>query len=272
MNASVFGGTGFIGSEFLKQNPDAHLIPRGVLSPKTRDVLYLISTTHNYHVFDDLHIDIDTNLKYLMNVLDVCRHHNVTFNFVSSWFVYGECELPAKETSPCNPRGFYSITKKCAEDLLISFCKTFKINYRILRLGNIYGPGDMNVSKKKNALQYLVNQIRDHQDIELYHGGDFVRDYLHVADTCRAISLVMENGEVNQIYNIGSGEAYKFFDLVSYARRICNSTSGFKSIPPTDFHSIVQVKDMVLDTSKLKALGFKPQFSIEDGIKQLCHL
>lgn len=272
MTISVYGGTGFIGSEFMRQNSGAHLIPRGVITPKSKDVLYLISTTHNYNVFDNLHVDIDTNLKYLMNVLDVCRHYNVTFNFVSSWFVYGECELPATEALPCSPRGFYSITKKCAEDLLVSFCKTFKVNYRILRLGNVYGPGDMNVSKKKNALQYLVNQIRDHQDIELYHGGDFVRDYLHVSDTCRAISLVMEKGGLNEIYNIGSGQPYKFIDLVTHARKICHSSSGFKAITPPEFHDIVQVKDMVLDTTKLKSLGFEPKIKIEDGIKSLCHL
>ena len=110
---SVFGGTGFIGSRFLELFPQESVaIPRESRTPKSTELLYLISTTDNYNVFDNPQIDIDTNLKILVDTLRNCRDRKVRFNFVSSWFVYGECDLPAHEESYCRPKGFYSITKK----------------------------------------------------------------------------------------------------------------------------------------------------------------
>ena len=76
------------------------------------------------------------------------RIKDFVFNFISSWFVYGDTKLPAKESYQCKPKGFYSITKSTAEQLLISFCNTFKKKYRILRICNVYGLNDKNVSKK----------------------------------------------------------------------------------------------------------------------------
>ena len=100
------------------------------------------------------------------------------FNFVSSWFVYGNAfpndpNGEFREANPCYPSGFYSITKKCAEDLIISFCNTHGLKYRILRLCNILGPGDKGVSKQKNALQYLMGERVKGKPIELYGRRDF---------------------------------------------------------------------------------------------------
>lgn len=264
---SVFGGTGFIGSRFCElYKDDIYIEPRESNVPKYDDVLYLISTTDNYNVLTDVHIDINTNLNKLMDVLPNVKG---TFSYVSSWFVYGECHLPAQEEYPCNPKGFYSITKKCAEDLLISFCRTFKINYRIFRLSNIYGPGDKGVSKKKNALQYLVNEIKANRDINLYYGGNFIRDYMHVDDACRAIRLCMEKAKLNDVINIGSGYPFRFKQLIDSVIYKTGYSGKVLAIEPTEFHKTVQVKDFYLDTRKLKGLGFKPQINIEEGLSQL---
>ena len=152
MKINVYGASGFVGSNFCNlYKEDVIEQPREINAPKADNVLYLISTTDNYNVFTDLHKDVNVNLTKLMSVLTECKDKDVTFNFVSSWFVYGKVELPAKENSLCNPTGFYSITKKCAEDLIISYCKTFNKKYRILRLCNVYGSNDKGTSKKKNA-------------------------------------------------------------------------------------------------------------------------
>ena len=180
--------------------------------------------------------------------------------------------MPAKETSLCNPRGFYSITKKCAEDLVISYCKTFNLPYRILRLCNVYGPTDKGVSKQKNALQYLIKEIKNNNDINLYYDGDFIRDYMHVDDICRAIYLCLEKSDHNQIINIGSGVAQNFKEIIDFAIAESNSSSKTSSIEAADFHKLVQVKDMVMDVSKLKELGFCQSIPIQDGIKQLINI
>jgi nucleoside-diphosphate-sugar epimerase len=183
---SIYGSTGFIGSEYHRLY-GGHRIPRDKYLPKTDNLLYFISTVDNYNIFNNYTKDIDTNLTVLMEVLNMSRqmYPNFTFNFISSWFVYGKTDdLPASEESICNPTGFYSITKRAAEQMLICYCKTFGVNYRILRLGNVYGTGDGKVSKKKNALQFLINQIKNNDPINLYNKGQNIRDFSHVTDIC----------------------------------------------------------------------------------------
>ena len=143
---SVFGGTGFIGSRFHGLYPDCYVEPRDNNSPKYDDIVYLISTTHNYHpVQGNLFIDIETNLIKLMKVLENCKGRDIKFTFISSFFTYGLAKPKGKltnEEDACNPAAFYSSTKLCAEQLLQSYCKTFDIPYRILRLSNTFGHGN----------------------------------------------------------------------------------------------------------------------------------
>jgi UDP-glucose 4-epimerase len=194
---------------------------------------------------------------------------NFTFNFVSSWFTYGFAPLPVRERDYYEPRGSYSATKQCAENLLKSTAHTYGFKYRIFRLANVYGKGDK-WSKKKNALQYLINEIKHNRDIDLYYGGYFQRDYIHVDDVCRAIMYCIVNAPTNEIINIGSGNGYSFRTLMEDAIAFSGSKSKINYVEPPRFHNVVQVKDMRLDISKLKRLGFIPSISIRDGIRELC--
>jgi nucleoside-diphosphate-sugar epimerase len=257
---NVLGGGGFVGGRYCELTSNIIQNTRSDYTTKTNDVLYFISTVDNYNVHTDPFLDIDTNLTTLVKTLQSCREGD-TFNFISSWFVYGDVELPAKEDSYCNPKGFYSITKRTAEQLLISYCETFGIKWRILRLGNVVGKGDMKVSKKKNALQYLINEIREGREINLYEGGDLYRDYIHVDDAVQAINLVLENGPVGEIYNIGNGEKVYLKESLEYVKNRLNSTSKFNSIDIVPFHKTVQTKNMVLDISKIKSLGYVPKYN-----------
>jgi nucleoside-diphosphate-sugar epimerase len=271
MNLSVFGGNGFVGGNYSRMFPDKVIkIDRDSRVPRSKDILYFISTVDNYNVFADLTVDVDTNLKILCEVLENCKDSNITFNFISSWFVYGDAILPAKEHANCNPKGFYSITKRAAEQLLISFCETYKVNYRILRLCNVYGVGDQKVSRKKNAIQYMIDLLRDDEDVFLYEYGMHVRDVMHKDDVCRAIDLIVEKGNLNEIYNIGSGQPTRIYDIISRAKTYLNSNSAIKSIEPPEFHKIVQSTNFWMDVSKLKNLGFEQQISLDEGIKTLC--
>lgn len=273
-NISLYGGTGFIGSKFAQIYPDSIVIPREERVPNTPDILYLISTVDNYNVFSNPFLDINTNLTVLIETLQACRARfgeSFVFNFVSSWFVYGKTFLPASEFSRCNPMGFYSITKHAAEKLLESYCKTFGIKYRILRLCNVYGSGDKKASKKRNALQFLAGEVIAGRDINLYDEGKNIRDFLYVDDVCRAIRLVINKGATNEIYNIGSGQGYKFIDMMNYVKDKTKSPSNFVFVDPPDFHKVVQVKDMYLDTTRLKRLGFQPLVDIWHGLDMIIH-
>jgi nucleoside-diphosphate-sugar epimerase len=262
-------GKGFVGSRYCELTPDVIVNDRNDYEVKTDKVLYTISTIDNYNVYENPYLDIDTNLTTLIKTLESCKDKNVTFNFISSWFVYGNVPLPAREDADCDPKGFYSITKRAAEQLLISYCQTFGLKYRILRLSNILGESDSKVSPKKNAVQYMINELLNDRPVRLYDGGVAFRDYMYVDDAVRAINLVMNNSKPNQIYNIGNGVPVKLKDIIDYVVTKTGSKSQVTNVAPANFHNIVQTTNMVLDVEKLEMLGYKPKYQINDALDKL---
>lgn len=271
-NLSVFGSTGYIGNTFCELFPNRIVkIPREDRNFDSKDVLYFISTTTNQNVFKDLHVDIDTNLSLFVDVLSKCKDRDVVFNFVSSGFVYGNDVIDAKETDCCNPTGFYSITKRTAEQLLISYCQTFGIKYRIIRIGNVYGL-DKTVTPGKNVLGYMISLLKKNHPIKLFDGGDYLKDYMSVNDVCKAIDLVLKKGELNEIYNIASGTSQTFRSIITTARDILGSQSELIDVPMPDNQKHIQVKNMTLNIEKLQTLGFSCDMSLYQGLQTLCHM
>ena len=273
---AVYGSWGFIGSEICKDMDFKHNEPdkwefRNKFTADYPDIVYCISTVHNYHVVDNNpYIDISTNLHHMLGVLQANRikyGNDFTFTFVSSWFVYGSVDLPAKEDAHCDPKGFYSISKRTAEQLLISYCETFDIKYKIVRLANVLGLGDKKASARKNALQWMIQNLVNGLPVEIY-GGGVTRDYLHVSDAAEAIRYVAKSGKFGEIYNVGSGMGHEIKELIQYANAgIGNPDVTFKPVP--EFHKIVQVEDMWLDITKITELGWKHKRQVHDIIDEL---
>ena len=104
---SVYGATGFIGGTFCNLFPEEVIkISKHQRNPESKDILYLISTTTNHNMLTDLTIDVDTNLRVLLETLEHCKDNQLTFNYVSTGFVYGADIIDAKESDVANPRGF----------------------------------------------------------------------------------------------------------------------------------------------------------------------
>lgn len=265
---NVFGGSGYIGSRFCKNRSDVIVNSRNDYVPKTENIVYFISTTTNHNVLTDPHKDIDTNLTVLIKVLQNCERFS-TINFISSWFVYGDAECPVKEDAVCHPKGFYSITKHTAEQLLISYCSIHNVNYRILRLGNVVGGYDRTSSEKKNVFQHIINRLKTNQPVELYNNGKFVRDYIHVDDVVKAINLIIKHGELNSIYNVGNGMPTSFCSIVEYTKQKVNSRSQILTLTSTPFLENTHVNQNYLDVSKLQALGYVPSYTVYNVIDQI---
>ena len=103
----------------------------------------------------------------------------------------------------------------------------------------------------------------------MYHGGDFIRDYIHVDDVCRALNIAMKKAPLNEVMNVGGGKAVKFADLISIIVDKVKSKSAIDPVEPPKFHQIVQVRDMYLDTSKLRSLGFEAKVGVEEMIASI---
>jgi nucleoside-diphosphate-sugar epimerase len=267
---TVFGSSGFIGSHFWGHNPDRVILqPRNDAVPATNNILWLISTLSNYNVFDDLLIDIDTNLILLMGMLKQAKKKfgdDFCVNYVSTWFVYGlGKDNPVKETELCNPKGFYAITKHTAEQLLESYCSTFGIKYRILRLANVLGRGDRDTSYQKKAAQFMISELSAGNKVKLYKDVS-VRDFIDVRDCVRAIELVIDVGDWNTIYNVGNGEGIAVNSLIYQAQEIAGKGSIYEVEVPI-FHKKVQTREFWMDTTKLKSLGYRQKYTLDDTLK-----
>jgi UDP-glucose 4-epimerase len=179
---SVFGARGFILSRFAQLYPEISFVePRESNNPKYNTIIYGIGSNTNYNIFEnDLTIDINSNLIKLAKVLENCRTREINVIFLSSWFVYaGSGKVQNKEDDIGNPLGWYSIFKKAAESMLMTFCHVYpNVKFKILRLANVYGPGDEDCSSKKNAMQFLANKVKNGENINLYNGGNIIRDFI----------------------------------------------------------------------------------------------
>jgi len=268
---TIFGGSGFIGNHFSKIHSDAVVQKRNDLIPATNQIISFASTVDNYGIYTNPYLDIETNLTLLVRILERAKEkfeNDFTFTLASSWFVYGSTESPAKETSPCNPTGFYSSTKLCAEKLLASYCQTFGIRYKILRFSNVLGIGDKKASLQKNAFQYLAQEISQNRNVGIYKEPSF-RSFIDICDLISAIDLCMADPKWNEIYNVGNEISYNVKKLLYYVYRRSGSRSRITEIDVPAFHKIVQVSDFRMDISKLKNLGYKPQFTIRNTIDKL---
>jgi nucleoside-diphosphate-sugar epimerase len=274
-NISVFGASGFIGFNFCKLYKNINIIKKESNIPTSSEVLYFISTVDNYNIYTDPYLDINTNLIKLVSVLEECKKlknegKQITFNFISSWFVYGKTDqVPATETALCNPTGFYSITKHAAEKMLISYCETFGLNYRILRLTSIIGPGDKKVSTKKNAMQHLITCLKTGEPIKIYDNGSNIRDFMDVVDCCKAIKCCIDNAPVNEIINISNAEPITIGEVLFYANDKLQSTTSIESIETPEFHKVVQIKNMWLDNKKLLSYGYIPETSVFESVDKI---
>lgn len=273
MGTNLFGA-GFIGRKYKEMFPETIVLNRDTLVSTHPEVLYMISTIHNYHPKDgNPFIDIETNNLHFMKVLDECvKKHggNLVFNLVSTWFVYGHTDYPAKEDSECRPTGFYSITARARELLLQSYAELKGFKYRILRLGGVIGVGDKKASAKKNALQWMVKTVAQGGTAKIYE-GDALRDFIDVRDCARAINLVITEGKTNEIYNIANGQGLRVSTLVEHANQVGGFMGQVGRMPVPDFHKSVQVTSMWLDVKKLKDLGYVQQHDIKTSVAELVH-
>jgi nucleoside-diphosphate-sugar epimerase len=92
---------------------------------------------------------------------------------------------------------------------------------------------------------------------------------MHVEDCVEALRLVMLDGDLNTVYNIGVQQPIKFWTAIEYAYAQLNSTSEIKFIEQKDFHKKVQAKSFAMNCDKLYALGFYPKYGQHRLIESL---
>lgn len=237
-------------------------------------VYHCASTVHNYHVLTDPYVDIDTNIKGTIRLLELCKDLPVKPKIIypSTFFVYGNeydrTKKPINEESKTDPLGLYPASKLCAENIIKVYAKLYGIPYLIARFTNVYGAAESFEDPKKAWLNFATMRAIRGEDLNLYKGGNFYRDYIYVDDVVRALRF-LEDKTANETYLVGFGAPFKFKDMIDCILANTGNKSKIISVEPPPFHQAVGVGNFVADTSKINVLGWRALIDYTEGLQKI---
>ncbi|MCE8424246.1 MAG: dTDP-glucose 4,6-dehydratase [Candidatus Methanoperedens sp.] len=295
----VTGGSGFIGSNFIRHmlgkypeyriinldkltyagNPDnlrdvednpnysfvcgdiCDSVVADRLLQKVDIVVHFAAESHVDRSIDDASAFVKTNVLGTFILLDKALRNKIKkFIHISTDEVYGSrIEGSFKETDILTPSSPYSSSKASSDLLAQSYYITHKLPVIITRCTNNFGP----YQYPEKLIPLFITNLIDNKKVPVYGTGKNVRDWIYVLDHCKAVDLVLHNGTVGEIYNIGGGAEKTNIDITKKIFEILNK----------DDSMIEYVQDRLghdfrysLDCSKLKALGWEPEHDFNEAL------
>ena len=211
---------------------------------------------------------LTTNIIGTEVLMDACREYGIErYHQVSTDEVYGDLPLDRPdlffhEDTPLHTSSPYSTSKASADLLVLAYHRTYGLPVSISRCSNNYGPYHF---PEKLIPLMIANALAD-KALPVYGEGLNVRDWLYVEDHCKAIDLIIRNGKVGEVYNVGGHNEKRNIDIVKI---ICRELGKPESL-------ITHVTDRkghdmryAIDPTKIKnELGWYPETKFEDGIKK----
>jgi dTDP-glucose 4,6-dehydratase len=181
---------------------------------------------------------------------------------VSTDEVYGDVEAgwSSREDDPLRPSSPYSASKAGGDLQVLAAVRTFGVNASVTRGSNTYGPNQY----PEKILPLFVTNALEAVPLPLYGDGRQVRDWLHVEDHCAAIELVLREGEAGEIYNVGADEEHENVELTQViVDHLGVDPALVRHVDDRAGHD----RRYSLDTTKIRALGWKPRREWNPGVR-----
>jgi dTDP-glucose 4,6-dehydratase len=182
---------------------------------------------------------------------------------VSTDEVYGSIDEGSwTETEPLLPNSPYAAAKAGGDLLCRAYHRTYGLDVRVTRCANNYGP----YQYPEKVVPLFVTNLIDGRRVPLYGDGRHAREWLHVADHCRAVQLVLDKGAPGEIYNIGGGVELTNLELTG--RLLAAFGLGWEMVervadrPGHD-------RRYSLNWSKIEAIGYRPRVGFDEGIAEV---
>ncbi|UZE92134.1 MAG: NAD-dependent epimerase/dehydratase family protein [Methanosarcinales archaeon] len=205
--------------------------------------------------------DFKTNAEGVFNVLLAAKEQGAKVIYTSTSTVYGLADMPTNESQTLKPISFYGASKAAGDLYCFAFHHTFGLDTAILRLYNVYGPGN-----SKGVMYDLFKKLeRDPSHLEVIGTGLQRKDYVYIDDVIDALLVAYERGVSGEAYNVGNGVSTTVNDVV---RIILDVLQLRPEITYTGQSWKGDVESAQADISKFKSLGWHPKVSIEDGIRR----
>ncbi|HQD27456.1 MAG TPA: dTDP-glucose 4,6-dehydratase [Methanoculleus thermophilus] len=302
MRILVTGGLGFIGSNFIRQmleehpedsivnldkityagNPDnlkdiagdpRYTFVRGdicdpeIVGSVFREhpidaVVHFAAESHVDRSIEDASVFVRTNVLGTHVLLEAALNHGVKrFIHVSTDEVYGSIRSGSfRETDNLNPSSPYSASKAASDLLARSYFITHNLPVIVTRCTNNFGP----YQYPEKLIPLFVTNLLEGKKVPVYGTGKNVRDWIHVADHCRAVDFVLRHGEPGEIYNIGGGNEKSNLEITEgILKALGKDGSMVEYVPDRPGHDW----RYSLDSSKLRAMGWKPELDFETALR-----
>jgi len=301
MKVLVTGGAGFIGSHIIDKllkrgdevvvydnmstglnsfikphldNPNFKFIKGDILNQKELNkamkgvgfVFHMAAHADVRSGFHDHKVDLDNNLIGTINVLEAMRKNKVKkIAFASTSSVYGDAKvIPTPEDYPFTPTSLYGSSKAAAETYIATFCEYYGMTAYIFRFVSWVG------ERYTHGLVFdFLNKLKKNPK-KLYILGDGTqkKSYLYVKDGVNAIFTVIDKAKDKiNVYNLGNDEILN----VSESAKVIVDEAGYKDVEfeyeGGDKGWIGDNKYVLLDTKKLKKLGWKPSKTTKEGLR-----
>ena len=241
---------------------------------KIDTVIHFAAQSHVQNSFEDSLQYTNDNVVGTHTLLECCRRygHIERFIHISTDEVYGESMLEENEEKkneesilcPTNP---YAASKAAAELIAKSYYHSFKMPIIITRGNNVYGPNQY----PEKLIPLFIELLINNKPVTIQGDGSNVRAFLHVNDVCSALNLVLKNGKIGEIYNIGSDENDEF-TILDISKLL------IKNIANTEDYDkwITYIKDRpfndkryYISNQKVKDLGWIIETEFNEGIINL---
>ena len=262
----ITGSSGFIGSHLLpllKRASEVQTIDSDI---RKQDSLKSISPADvMYHLAGVMpqqgHDVQEVNVNGTRNILEACRLSDISnIVFASSASVYGIPDrIPVTEEHPRNPQNEYGRSKLEGERLCISYAEQHGLKYTILRLFNVYGPGQVGGF----MIPSILNQLGS-EKVKLRNTG-YQRDFVFVTDVADAFlkAAPCRNGT----FNVASGTGHTATDITERIIRIHSEMTG--SPPKEAVYGEADDFNIVADISRIREqLGWSPKVGIDEGLRE----
>ena len=200
---------------------------------------------------------MDASIKY-----NVKRYHQI-----STDEVYGDLPLDRKdllfmEDTPLHTSSPYSTSKASADLLVMAYYRTYGLSVTISRCSNNYGPYQF----PEKLIPLTIMKALNNEKIPVYGTGENVRDWIHVHDHNVGVDLIVRNGKVGEVYNLGGHAERHNIDIVkTILKQMGKSEDLITFVEDRKGHDL----RYAIDSSKVeKELGWKSTYTFEEGIKE----
>jgi dTDP-glucose 4,6-dehydratase len=205
---------------------------------------------------------IETDVLGTYVLLSWARDAGARLVQVSTDEVYGDVSegQSSREDDPLRPSSPYSASKAGGDLQVIAAVRTFGIDACVTRGANTYGPNQY----PEKLIPLFVTNALDGEPLPLYGDGRQRREWLHADDHCAAIELALREGAAGEIYNVG-GEEHENIEITSRILELTGADSSLvRHVDDRPGHD----RRYSLDSSKIRALGWEPAHTLEDGLAE----